>query len=558
MKARPGVVLGSFAVTLRSRLLFSALLLSLATTFVLSLVLRSAWRAAEAARFDEEFHGAVDELSRELASAGRDIQQVLAPLCAHDPILDSALVGLESNTLSSRIVSLRARIPELGRSLGLSELALIASDGSILAGGATVQEEGDALAAHVLKVAQKPRFVAQPPQAFEAACLRQSGRLWVALLGTSHLLPKLERAGRAHGLDLSLSASAELSSDPMTLTAQVTLPSLAGATLVATRSRQPLRAQLRDLDVEVASAALLTVLGGLLMALLLSKGLARPVVAFAKSTREAMTGRVHELPETGGPELAEAARAFNATLRDLHDLRKRLVVTERIAARREVARQVAHEIKNPLSPIRTSLETLRKLHARGTPQFDEVFEETTNTMLNEVRRLTAMVGHFSEYARLPSPVPRPFDLRKLALDIVSFHEGLGATIVGDLKPLPEVLADRDQIAQVLTNLIKNALEATRRSPSPTVWVRLAGDETGSRQIVSVWDNGPGIPESHLDRLFEPYATTKAEGTGLGLPISHRIAVEHGGDLTYRKADTGGALFELTLPTQGPPELDPQP
>ena len=296
----------------------------------------------------------------------------------------------------------------------------------------------------------------------------------------------------------------------------------------------------------------------LLLAALLSRGLAQPVVAFAKSTREAISGRVHELPETGGPELAEAARAFNATLADLRELRGRVAKIEKIAARREVARQIAHEIKNPLSPIRTSLETLQKLHARGHPEFDRYFGETTQTMLREVERLTAMVSHFARYAKLPSPTPRELDLFGLLQEIIQLHAGLSVPIELDGQRLEPARVDRDQIAQVLTNLLKNALEATRGAPHPRVQLRLRRGAHPRVQVIEVEDNGAGIASAQLERLFEPYATTKKDGTGLGLPISHRIAVEHGGDLTYRIASSGGALFQLTLPTDGPPDLGEAP
>lgn len=261
---------------------------------------------------------------------------------------------------------------------------------------------------------------------------------------------------------------------------------------------------------------------------------------------------------TGGPELEEAARAFNATLADLQALRERLRATERIAARREIARQVAHEIKNPLSPIRTSIETLRKMKARGMPEFDQYFEETTKTVLSEVGRISNLVNHFSEYARLPSPQPSRFSLEDVVSHLIELNQGLGAELLLESGKNHDVVADRDQVAQVMTNLIKNAIEATSQTNGARVVVEVdeGGDPKGSILYVSVTDNGPGLGPEDEAKIFEPYVTTKKEGTGLGLPISHRIAVEHGGDLTYTTPENGGARFVFSLPVKGPPALEP--
>jgi len=154
---------------------------------------------------------------------------------------------------------------------------------------------------------------------------------------------------------------------------------------------------------------------------------------------------------------------------------------------------------------------------------------------------------------------------QVARGVVTLHasapdgaEGAPARVELAAEPIPMVSADRDQIIQVLTNLIQNGLDAaaaTRPDPRVTVTIAPAPD---ARVRVVVRDNGPGVPEAFLPRLFEPYATTKEKGTGLGLAIVQRIAFEHGGEITYRKAQKAGAVFELTLPVAGPPLLERPP
>ena len=268
----------------------------------------------------------------------------------------------------------------------------------------------------------------------------------------------------------------------------------------------------------------------------------------------------------GSRELGELANAYNRTIAELASIRRRLAATERIAARREVARQVAHEIKNPLAPIRAAVETLRRLRARDDPAFDEYFEEATTTVLQEVHRIANIVSEFTKFARLPPPKPEPIDLVEVTKGVVTLHASAGEGVEKtgskrvELKAenIPNVMADRDQMVQVLTNLVQNGLDAAsavRPDPRVVVTIDLAGE--GKVRIV-VRDNGPGVPPEILPRLFEPYATSKEKGTGLGLAIVHRMVFEHGGEIMYREATKGGAVFEILLPITGPPLLDKPP
>lgn len=544
-------------VTLRIRLLLSALVLTLATTLALGLIVRASWQEAESERFDAELEEALARLNAKLENAQTSLARTLEPLCEHDPIIDSALLGLRGGSMASRLLSLRARVPELKKSLNVSELYLVSSQGQILAGDAPPFEGGASeVRTWAQTVHEKPGVRKSPQLAFEAACLKGDSTSWVALVAVLHVGALLEEAGQSADLRLSLQSEAgAIEFDPTALHIEERpIAALGGAILRAERSRRSLRANLAHLDSEVLSAALAALLGALLLAAFLSRGLALPVVRFAESTRQAVQGRATELPVSGGPELEQAARAFNATLADLAALRERLKVTERIAARREIARQVAHEIKNPLSPIRTSIETLRKLKERNHEDFDAYFQETTATVLEEVRRINTLVSHFAEYARLPSPSPAETDIGALVEQLVAIHQDLGPpiTFYGS-KPLL-ISCDRDQISQVVTNLLKNAIEATAPSVDPHIVVSMEQDESRREITVSVSDNGPGLPQAHAQKIFEPYMTTKPEGTGLGLPISHRIAIEHGGDLTYTTSPLGGACFTLRLPVDGPPLL----
>jgi nitrogen fixation/metabolism regulation signal transduction histidine kinase len=293
----------------------------------------------------------------------------------------------------------------------------------------------------------------------------------------------------------------------------------------------------------------------LVLAVLLARSLGRPISELAAEARKVASGQARPLRIGGPTEIAELARAFDAMLSDLEATRRRLSASTRAAAWREVARRVAHEIKNPLAPIRAAVETLRRLRARDDPEFDGYFDEATRTVLNEVHRIANIVTEFTRFARLPPPRPAPVDLVELARQVVRLHDAAAAggarvslTVEGDPPP---VLADRDQIVQVVTNLVQNALEAVAGDSDGDVRVTLASSPP--HVTVTVRDNGPGISPDIAPRLFEPYATTKAQGTGLGLAIAQRIAIEHDGELSYvaELGTPGGATFRLTLPERGP-------
>jgi nitrogen fixation/metabolism regulation signal transduction histidine kinase len=258
----------------------------------------------------------------------------------------------------------------------------------------------------------------------------------------------------------------------------------------------------------------------------------------------------------GPGEIADLARAFDTMLLDLEATRERLAAASRVAAWREVARSVAHEVKNPLAPIRAAVETLRRLRARGDPEFDAYFDEATRTVLEEVHRISNIVTEFTRFARLPPPRPQVSDVADLARQVVRLHESnprqARVKLVVEGSP-PFVRADRDQVVQVLTNLVQNGLEAVAAGDGEVLVS--VGTDGPDRVTVTVSDNGPGIAPEIATRLFEPYATTKPRGTGLGLAIAQRIAVDHHGELSCTTSpDRRGAAFRLVLPVAGPPDV----
>jgi signal transduction histidine kinase len=242
------------------------------------------------------------------------------------------------------------------------------------------------------------------------------------------------------------------------------------------------------------------------------------------------------------------ATAFNRMTRDLKDAREQLRQTERIAAWQEIAKSLAHELKNPLSPIRLSIETLRKARERSNADFDTLFDESTKTILQEVERLRHIVDEFSRFARLPAPRLDKTDLREVVAQAASLHAEGQAPVTVELPGAPvEALVDADQITQVLHNLLNNARDAAREAhPGGGGSVVLSLETIAGTVYIRVVDNGTGIATDQTQAIFEPYYTQKAGGTGLGLAITQRIVTEHGGRIDV-ESQPGRTVFTVVLP-----------
>ncbi len=522
-------------MTLAQRLLVAIAVLAIATTGALGFGVREAGRRTEEQRFRAQRDAALSRLERAVGEQARNLTVLGEPLCSHEPMMDSALVGLISGHLDERRLSLSLRVPDLQKAHRLHELLLITHEGEILGAGhadGLVGKRDPALARRLSVDGGKLRV--------ETHCVladRENPRRWVGLLAARYLDEELAGIAESHGFTLSLTRPEP---NPNEMVAEMRLPEVSGASLFAIQSRVPLARSLRQLDIAVLALGIGTVAAALVVAMLLSRGLARPIVLMSRQAREVVAGDPKPVEGRGGRELEEFAQAFNQAIADLVALRKRLAATERIAARREIARRVAHEIKNPLAPIRAAVETLRRLRARNDPAFEEYFDEATRTVLEEVARISNIVTEFTRFARLPPPNPAPLDLVECVKKVVGLHATGDAKLELSASELPLVNADRDQVVQVVTNLLQNAIDAVELRP--------AGRE---HVVLVVRDNGPGVSAEIRDRLFEPYATTKEKGTGLGLAIVQRIVVEHGGEITQSDAPAGGAQFTITLPISGP-------
>ena len=259
----------------------------------------------------------------------------------------------------------------------------------------------------------------------------------------------------------------------------------------------------------------------------------------------------------------EQVRGFVVTLDDVTEL----VTAQRTAAWADVARRIAHEIKNPLTTIQLSAERLKRKYLKEITSDPETFVTCTDTIVRQVGDIGRMVDEFSAFARMPAPVMKQEDLRELCREAIFLLRNANAEISFTLE-MPERPApawcDARLVRQALINLLQNAVDAINERlqsvdgnlPAGQVWVRLRAGERHA--IIEVEDNGKGLPSEERDRLTEPYMTTRSKGTGLGLAIVKKIMEDHGGELILEDGSLGGARVSLSLPQYPPSAADESP
>jgi two-component system, NtrC family, nitrogen regulation sensor histidine kinase NtrY len=261
---------------------------------------------------------------------------------------------------------------------------------------------------------------------------------------------------------------------------------------------------------------------------------------------------------------SEHEHGFVVTFDDITEL----VAAQRNSAWADIARRIAHEIKNPLTPIQLSAERLRRKYTKEITTDPQVFEQCTETIIRQVGDIGRMVDEFSAFARMPSAALEPHDISKIVREALVLQRvsDSGVTFTLDAPDQPLVLPiDRRLVSQAITNLVKNAKEAIEARPqdgsAPPARIAITVAGSSEAATVEVADNGIGLPRQDRGRLTEPYMTTRDKGTGLGLAIVKRIMEEHGGDIELTDApdtfDGGrGALVRLTFPmTENAPGSD---
>ncbi len=283
---------------------------------------------------------------------------------------------------------------------------------------------------------------------------------------------------------------------------------------------------------------------GALLSLWASLRVTRPLQELAESVQKVAQGEWETRAEVRSQdEVGRLARDFNLMTEQLVDQKRRMLQAERVAAWREIARRLAHELKNPLFPLQITIENLRRVRETKPEQFEEVFEECTRTLLAELDQLKAIIGRFSDFARMPAPRFEPTDVNEVVRELTRLQMSDSVHVSLDLtEGLPAAHADPDQLKRALRNLALNAMDALPQGGVVTIRTM----ESNGRVRVEVSDNGKGLTAEECERLFTPYYTTKHHGTGLGLAIVQSVVSDHKGTISVDSEPGQGTTFRLEL------------
>ena len=317
-------------------------------------------------------------------------------------------------------------------------------------------------------------------------------------------------------------------------------------------SRRELVLLTREILKSAAAVAAAAVFVGLLVSFWISARITKPVEELAEGAREVATGRWDTRIEVrGSDEVGQLAIAFNDMTRTLASQKERLVQTERVAAWRELARRLAHELRNPLFPMQITIENLQKARRLEAKQFLEVFNESTATLKAELANLNTIVGRFSDFSKMPAPKFVSVNVNEVLRNALRLFEpqftAVGKpTITPELfltDPLPEIDADPDLLHRAFQNLVLNALDAMPAGGTLT----LRTSEHDGNVRIEVADTGKGLTPEECSRLFTPYYTTKQMGTGLGLAIIQSVISDHHGTISVTSEEGHGTTFRIELP-----------
>jgi signal transduction histidine kinase len=310
-----------------------------------------------------------------------------------------------------------------------------------------------------------------------------------------------------------------------------------------------------ELKRHIRDSALLVGGGGIVLAILLSNWAAarvtRPIEQLALAAQDVAGGNWSvQVEVSGGDEVGQLAESFNRMTSELLNQKERLVQAERVAAWRELARRLAHELKNPLFPLQLTVENLLRAKQSSPEQFEEVFRESSATLLAEIGNLKAIIGRFSEFSKMPQPQLQRVQVNEMVRGVVQLfqaqlrapgHAPIDCKLDLD-ESLEPIAADPELLHRALSNLVLNAMDAMPQGG--TLTLRTRRDDGKVR--IEVADTGSGLTPEECERIFTPYYTSKQHGIGLGLAIVQSVISDHGGTINVKSEPGRGTTFVIEL------------
>ncbi len=311
---------------------------------------------------------------------------------------------------------------------------------------------------------------------------------------------------------------------------------------------EELNKQISSLVVNVLNIYFLLLLAGVIIAYFISKQISKPLLLIReKIAKTELLGHNELIIYERDDEIGQLVKQYNKMVLELEESVSSLAESEREGAWREMAKQVAHEIKNPLTPMQLSIQHLQRAYANGpSEKLDSLFEKTSKLLIDQINSLSTMASEFSNFAKMPEYQYEEFNLSEsLKSTIDLFIRSENAKIVSNIAENIWINADKDQLKRVFNNLIKNAIQAIPESKEGRIEITLT--EENKFALIGVSDNGTGIPEENYKKVFVPNFSTKNSGMGLGLAISRKIIETAGGSIHFESEVNKGTTFEVKLP-----------
>ncbi len=290
-------------------------------------------------------------------------------------------------------------------------------------------------------------------------------------------------------------------------------------------------------------------IGASLIAFFLSNYITKGLRSIAEKLKEVQIQKKNEpIVWKGNDEIGALVGEYNRMIAQLENSANKLAKNERESAWREMAKQVAHEIKNPLTPMKLSIQHLQRALQPDDPDFEEKMQRFSSKLITQIDALTNIANEFSNFAKMPKSKMEPVDIKEIlkkTIDLFSEHDNLVINLVtNDLRSLPST-GDREQLTRVFNNIIKNAIQAIPNDREGIITVDLQKEE--GKYIITITDNGDGIPEDIIDKIFVPNFTTKTSGSGLGLAMVKQIVSAHDGEISFTTKEGEGTVFVVELP-----------
>ena len=318
------------------------------------------------------------------------------------------------------------------------------------------------------------------------------------------------------------------------------------------------------IPVSVLSIFILAIpilIGVFFVSLFVAKNITIPIEEIVKGTKILADGNLdYKVKVHSHDEIGDLAYHFNTMATRVKAAKEQIKKVERLEAWQEMAKRLAHEVKNPLTPIKLSTERLLYSYESKPNEFPEILSKTTSTIINETKRLENLVNEFSKFARLPSPKFERRNVIQTLMDVIVFFENaypdfrIKREFDGSENGKIYLDYDENQIKQVMINIMNNAMDACAGGEKNIV---IGAARNEQAYVLSFKDSGKGIPPEARDKVFEPYFTTKPHGNGIGLAIAERIMLEHGGNIWFETGDAGTVFYlELPLKKENPDEIKP--